>query len=147
MASSRIVIIDLIDPFYMSTLFSLDIITILFVPRHLYTYRPSCDRAEFLKKSPILAQLSPWKKQLLWPSARIKWILTTRSHPQNKQGKSDWLNFLINDMSLMTRFSQSDFPCLFCGWDVVVNFHGKFYFCFILAECQLLLSIPDRSVY
>ena len=32
------------------------------------------------------------------------------------------------------KVSQSDFPCLFCGWDIVVNSHVKFYFCLTLAE-------------
>ncbi len=48
--------------------------------------------------------------------------ISTRSHPQNTQRKSDWLILLNNDrkwMSLMTKFSQSDFPCLFCGWNLV----------------------------
>ncbi len=29
---------------------------------------------------------------------------------------------------------QSDFPCLFCEWDVGVNVHWKFYFCLIQTE-------------
>ncbi len=30
----------------------------------------------------------------------------------------------------------SDFPCLFCEWDVGVNVHLTFYICLILAECH-----------
>ncbi len=54
----------------------------------------------------VHARISPWKEQLLWPSARmrqmenVKWTLT---HSQNKQGKSDWLNLIINEIL---------FPCL-----------------------------------